>query len=97
MQKFIKTLELQETALEAGSGLEGIDGFTEQLEKYVTAVNSTLTQLGSQTSGSENGSQTVAVYSAPETSVDVSFAETSPEAISSLEASIAGNEAVLAV
>ena len=96
LQEFIKTLELQETALEAGSGLEDIDGFTEQLKKYVTAVNGTLTQLGSQTSGSENGSQTVAVYSAPETSVDVSFAETSPEAIASLEASIAGNEAVLA-
>ena len=95
LQEFIKTLESQETALEAGSGLEGIDGFTEQLEKYVTAVNGTLKQLGSQTSGSENGSQTVAVYSAPETSVDVSFAETSPEAIASLEASIAGNEAVL--
>ena len=95
LQEFIKTLESQETALEADSGLEGIDGFTEQLEKYVTAVNGTLKQLGSQTSGSENGSQTVAVYSAPETSVDVSFAKTSPEAIASLEASIAGNEAVL--
>lgn len=96
LQKFIEQLELQEKALEAGSGLEGIDQFTTQLNQYVTAVNGTLTKLGGQTSGNENGSQTAVEYSAPETSVDVSFAETSPEAIASLEASIAGNEAVLA-